>query len=233
VPQHANPPLPTQRRDHAPDHGAPYKPVHAGHTHDSECSFDENLALRARVEELERQLASAQRRAEQGWAERQQEYESLLEEKSQVIRGLHQKLVEIRDSSARAEQAKAVDAMDPVENEDLARLKRELDEQRRQMEEDEESMMAQLRQLEMALAKDRADLARQRNELERLRNEFAMELEASQRGSELRERLGAIQRRCSGNGHAQNIAAAAPIESPEPTANGGKSKQGLLRRLFS
>src|SRR5437867_3272521 len=54
----------------------------------------ENAELRARVEELEQAL-QASAPAEDGWAERQKEYESLVEEKSEVIRSLHLKLQQL------------------------------------------------------------------------------------------------------------------------------------------
>jgi hypothetical protein len=50
----------------------------------------ENGQLRARVEELEQALQAASP-GEVTWLERQKEYETLLEEKSEVIRGLHLK----------------------------------------------------------------------------------------------------------------------------------------------
>jgi hypothetical protein len=55
----------------------------------------ENADLKARVEELEA-LTSGQ--AEKLWRERQREYEMLLEEKSEVIRALHQQLQEVEES---------------------------------------------------------------------------------------------------------------------------------------
>src|SRR5579862_8774519 len=83
--------------------------------------------LRSQLEQNE-QLLQAAVASEESWLERQKEYELLLEEKSDVIRGLHHKIQELQDGSAGQNLAKA---------EALKQLQQELDERRNQLTEDE------------------------------------------------------------------------------------------------
>jgi hypothetical protein len=186
----------------------------------------ENASLRARVEELE-QLAAQD--IEQRWAERQREYEGLLEEKSEVIRGLHQKIAEMRERAASAAPPVEVCAEELPEREQLLLLKEELDEQRAQMEQDEEALMSQMRAMEMALAKDRAELARQRAEVQRLHDELKRELENAARDGGLRDRLSALQRRA---GHTTRPSVSQDTPTPGATPTSGTTKSGLFRRIF-
>ena len=57
----------------------------------------EVAALRERIQELELLAQPSADSAEETWLERQREYETLLEEKSEVIRGLHQKMQELQE----------------------------------------------------------------------------------------------------------------------------------------
>ena len=188
----------------------------------------ENAALRAKVDELEQMLPLAVQDAEERWGERQREYESLLEEKSEVIRGLHLKIAELRERAASSAPA-AEDSNEPTpDRQELLRLKRELEEQREQMAIDEESMMAQMRQMEMALAKDRAELARQRAEMQRLQGELKHDLETASRDGGLRERLTALQRRgANGTPARPTVTQDTPSPGKDPP-----SKSGLFRRIF-
>lgn len=191
----------------------------------------ENAALQAKVDDLEQLLALASTEGEERWAERQREYESLLEEKSEVIRALHQKVAELRERGA-GPAAKEEDSNEQLpERQELLKMKRELDEQRQRMSEDEESMMTQMRQMEMALAKDRAELARQRAELQRLHNELKREVESASRDAGLRERLGALQRRTASVPTPTRLNhqdTPAPNQVPKTPS----TKSGLFRRIF-
>lgn len=176
----------------------------------------ENAELRARIEELEQLLAS--RDSEEAWAERLQEYEALLDEKSEVIRSLHLKLQEVQEGNRRSPD-------EPIPKEEqLIQLKQELEEQQRQLHDDEESVMGQMRQMEMALSKDRAELARQRQEVQRLQADLNREVEQSSRDPNLRERLNSL-RRGQESPPQEPAAVAAPAEGP-------KQSSGLFRRLF-
>lgn len=185
----------------------------------------ENAELRARVQELEA-LGTGQ--SEDAWLERQREYEMLLEEKSEVIRGLHQKMQEMQEA-----QESAIGGDTPVQPcpggsstrlgqaEEILRLKRELEEQRKQLEQDEEDMMAQMREMELSMAKERAEMARQRQEVQRLQSDLNREIEQSGRDPELKERL-------------NNLRQARPksaAEHPARAADQQKSS-GFFRRIF-
>jgi DNA repair exonuclease SbcCD ATPase subunit len=221
-----------------PDNGVSEAPV--TDTEELELLRSENADLRTRVAELDQLLATAAQEAEERLNQRQGDYEALLEEKSEVIRALHQKITDVRENvslsgrplSATAKQPDAAEVVD---------IKRELEEQRRQMVEDEEAMMSQLRQMEMALARDRAELARQRSELQRLHDELKHEMEAAARDGGLRERLSGLQRRNAAVTPAPRSSisqgtpppATLPKAAPPPpeNANGAKSS-GIFRRLF-
>ncbi|HYV38024.1 MAG TPA: hypothetical protein VE988_20225 [Gemmataceae bacterium] len=193
----------------------------------------ENADLRKKVEELDQLLNLAIQDAEDRLTERQREYESLLEEKSEVIRSLHTKNAELREQAADA--AVGIDNTQPPDQQDLIRLQRELAEQRRQVEGDQESMMGQMRDMEMALAKDRAELARQRAELQRLQDEVKHEVENAARDGGLRERLVAIQRRSNAFGPRPGINQNTPLPDSlpkPPTASDKITKSGLFRRIF-
>jgi hypothetical protein len=177
----------------------------------------ENAELKARVEELEAQAAGG---AEEQWLQRQQEYETLLEEKSEVIRSLHQKLQESQESALSGDTPPAGPAASSTrigQAEEILRLKRELEEQRRQLEQDEEEMMAQMRQMELAMAKERAEMARQRQEVQRQQAELTREIEQSGRDPELRERLNGLRR------HQEPKGAAPKTE---------QNSSGFLSRIF-
>jgi hypothetical protein len=188
----------------------------------------ENGDLRTSVAEMEQLLESGEGRNSQEWAERQREYEALLEEKSEVIRGLHQKMQDLRQQLEQVGAAPEPVLSDgPVTERDLQTLKAELVRQREQLEEDEESLMTQMRQMEMGMARERAELARQRAELQRLGNDLKHEIEQASRDGALRERLQHLQRRQPTEGGAKGEG---PVRPSDPTPNPKSS--GVLRRLF-
>ncbi len=181
----------------------------------------ENTELRARINEME-----------QAWLDGQREYETLLEEKSEIIRGLHQKMQEHQEGGGRK--------TDDVEAGELLEMQRHLDEEREQLKHDEESLMAQMRQMEMGMSKERAELARQRNELQRFQAELNREVELASRDAGLRDRLQGLQRRQQEN---QNSVFEPPPTTPalatpsishpsDQTPLPKKGSSGLIRRLF-
>jgi hypothetical protein len=189
----------------------------------------ENAALRAKADELEQLLVVAAQDGEERWAERQREYESLLEEKSEVIRSLHQKIAELRERPSSAPALDIIESNDPTpDRQELLRLKRDLEQERQQMATDEESMMAQMRTMEMALAKDRAELARQRAEVQRLQGDLKHDMETASRDGGLRDRLTALQRR---NTTTTPTRATVNQDTPTP-GQSPPSKSGLFRRIF-
>ncbi len=141
---------------------------------------EENRRLRTLLDQARERLNLMEREAAR-WRQREQEYEALLEEKSELIRQLHQEL-------QLAKERPAPDRRVPREEELLA-LEQELLREREQLKRDEEQLMAEIRQMEVALSRERADLARQRNELQRLHQQIQTELEIASREAALRERL--------------------------------------------
>ena len=188
----------------------------------------ENAELKARIQELEAQSSSGQ--TEDVWLERQREYEMLLEEKSEVIRNLHQKIQELQENPGSRESAPVSVGIGQAE--EILRLKRELEEQRRQLQLDEEDMMSQLRQMEMLMAKERAEMARQRQEMNRLQTELAREIEMASRDEGLRSRLHHLRRAPDNTKPIQ-----APASKPEPTPQAEpqlpeRKQSGIFGRIF-
>jgi hypothetical protein len=188
----------------------PSSPAYAG---EIERLRNENAELRDCISEMER-----------AWLEREQEYEALLEEKSEIIRGLHLKLQEESTSSPSA-------LADPGSVAEVARLRKEMEEQRRQLEEDEAALMEQMREMEMAMSRERAEMARQRNELQRLHADLTHEAEQSARDAGLRDRLQSLRRKYEpAPTQTRRTPDKTPtISEPTPRPRGGS---GLIRRIF-
>jgi len=182
----------------------------------------ENAELKERIEELEQRPAS---QGDASWQDRQREYEMLLEEKSEVIRSLHQRIQEMQESVSFADSPPSSPGSSSIgvgQAEEILRLKRELEEQRRQVEQDECDMMAQMRSMEMQMARERAEMARQRQEIQRLQSDLARDIEQQARNPELRERLQNLRR---------------PQEAKPTAASVGEKgdeqkSSGFFRRIF-
>ena len=167
----------------------------------------ENAELRAKLEELDK-----------AWGERQREYENLLEEKSEVIRGLHLKIQQMQEAGGQLPE--------PAVKEDFDQIRRELEEDRRRIQEDEEALMVQMRQMEMAMSKERVELARQRSELQRLQADLNREIEMAARDGSLRDRLQSLRKSIDQSPADGAAAVAKPTPSPK------KQSSGILRRIF-
>ena len=188
---------------------------------------EENTALRNRVTELEQVLEQAAD-MEDAWLARQKEYETLIDEKSEMIRVLHAKLAEV-------ESGPRISKEDLPHAEELIEMKRQLDDERARMKEDEESMMQQMQQMELTMSKERAELARQRAEIQRLQTDLNREIEIATRDPGLRERLAALQRRQdSGVRKKPNLPAntSEPAAAEQPPAQAAQKSSGMLKRLF-
>lgn len=204
----------------------------------------ENEELRALVLELEQALQNATG-GQEDFDARSKEYESLLEEKSEIIRNLHRKVQALEEAlrSARAEPVKEEKKPSgPVpREEELMQLSEDLERERKQLREDEEALMEQMREMEVQMARERAEMARQRNELQRLQTDLRHELEMAARDATLRERLAPLQRRHQDISTRRGAApsAAQPTsrqQQPQPAAPSAppppNKKSGLFRRLF-
>jgi hypothetical protein len=195
----------------------------------------ENVDLRRSCTELH-DMVEELRQLEESWGRQQREYEGLLEEKSEVIRSLHQKFQEMQEAVGRP--------LTPApREEELLSLHDELERERRQLEEDEASLMQQMRDMELQMARERAELARQRNELQRLHIEVHHELELAARDATLRERLAPLQRRLQETVHRKGAAPTQVFQQPPqaqqpqqideaPPQRARPSQSGVFRRLF-
>ncbi len=186
----------------------------------------ENARLVATVARLEQVLAEQDQLADTPFATREKEFESLLEEKSEVIRELHLKIQELQGKPS---------TETPREDELLA-LSEELERDRTQLKEDEEALMTQMREMEVQMSRERAEIARQRTELDRLQNEFHHELETAARDIALRQRLAPLQRRQQDLANRSRGADEPPAteDSEEGAANQVPTQKdrGLFRRFF-
>lgn len=198
----------------------------------------ENAGLRTLVEELERRLQDNGTGGDPGWEERQREFESLLEEKSEVIRSLHQKMQELQSRPSAPALTPREDELialsDELERErcQLEQDRRDMEEERAQLKEDEKIMMQQMRDMEVQMARDRAELARQRNELQRLHNEVHHEMELASRDAAIRERLMPLQRRHQEMNQRKGNDPPREQAPPPQKADSSTKEKGLLGRLF-
>ncbi len=205
----------------------------------------ENNQLRTRVEELEQILEATTSQTESVWIEQQREYEALLEEKSEMIRALHQELKELREDGG---SSGGNASSNPLQTrQELMAIKEQLEEERRQLQEDEEALMEQARQMEMAMSRERVELARQRNEIQQMYRDLQREIEQASRDGDLKDRLQELRRR------RQDANGPAPTPAPTPRANApaprqtaqtqmaidldaeeqaNKNNSGVFRRLF-
>ncbi len=141
-------------------------------------------------------LDATTNQTEQVWAEQQKEYEALLEEKSEVIRSLYQKIQDLRDSSSgkSSYQIDEKGSDNPmVVREELKAMKKQLERERRQLREDEKTLEEQMKEMELAMSRERVELARQKNEIQRMYQDLHYELEQATRDGGLRERLMHLQ----------------------------------------
>ena len=119
---------------------------------------EENEQLRALCIELEQALNEAtQHAAEGGDEERVKEYEALLDEKTELIRQLHEQLQEAQaaaaepDAQSGAPQSGAAAAGPAPHEDELLTLSEDLERERRQLQEDEQALMQQMREMEVTM----------------------------------------------------------------------------------
>lgn len=161
----------------------------------------ENEELRATIAELRQQLDDAGKPNQGSWEDREREFETILEEKSEEIRLLYMQIQERerKEEPAAPAPRTLVRGDDEEVNalaEDLANDKARLDEEREQVRvdreqirQDEEDLEQRMQEMELQTAKSRAGLVQQRNELQRLYNEVRAELEQAKQGGAMSERV--------------------------------------------
>lgn len=167
----------------------------------------ENEQLRSIIEEMQAQLESSPAVTGQGsWAEREQEYEMMLEEKSEQIRMLNLRLQELQKAAEEAgtggepveePSEELITMYEELERErsQLEQERQRLDEERRKLHEDEEELERKMQEMELQTAKGRADLVRQRNELQQMHSEVRRELDQAQKAGAGGENFQGLQQR--------------------------------------
>jgi hypothetical protein len=207
---------------------------------------NENDRLRKEIEQLRGCIAVLEQKlradAPTAVKELQEEFEQVLNEKTETIRALHMQNQELQEALRGGP-----DAPSP---EQLAARQAGLERLELRMRQDEESLKLQAREMEMAMAKERADLARQRADLQRLQADVQREVELASRDPGLRDRLATLQRRPDGrprsaatlgdinlgaapaaNG-ARRPATMAAIDLNAEATNGAQMKSGFFRKIF-
>jgi chromosome segregation ATPase len=217
----------------------------------SATSSDELEQLRQENDQLRTlcaDLEAALHEATQGnpdlaaYDERLREYETLIDEKNDTIRRLHQQLEEAEAAQQREDvPTSARRTAGPLPQEDeLLRLSEELEAERRQLQEDEATLMEQMRQMEMSMAKERAEMARQRNDLQRLNGEIRHELERLEKNGALQSKMDELKEKLK-DASTRKGAAPTPVGKPAssaalPNANtqppSGKPASGILGRFL-
>lgn len=203
----------------------------------------ENSQLREIIAELRQGVDEATSKREGNWAEQQKEYESLLEEKSELIRNLHLKIQELEGQKVPApvtpkeEELLALNQELEGERCRIEQERRQLDEDLKQFKDDEQIMVQQMREMELQMARERAELARQRNELQRIMDEIRHEIDRVERDRGLNERLTQLRHRyndVSKGRVAPPPAPEAPAAQPQapPEERQQARDSGFFRRLF-
>jgi hypothetical protein len=215
----------------------------------------ENAQLREIIAELKQQANERQSCENQEWRDRQKELEALVEEKTEVIRSLHQKLREqgglaapapLSNSPHKEDELLALSEELDRERCQLQQERRQLEEERQQFRDDEQLMTKQMRDMEVQMARERADFARQRNELTRIYDEIRREIDNIERNGLLNQRLGQLRQRFQETGVPSGSAPASrpgsssalpaaraeaqPVESPDP--ENSQRKESFLGRIF-
>jgi hypothetical protein len=211
----------------------------------------ENAQLRTICLELEQALQEASQRQGAVDEERLGEYEALLDERSDMIRSLHQQLQE-KHTALEAAEAKLAAVPPPKVNtgpipreEELLALSEELERERRLLQEDEQTLMDQMREMEITMARERAEMARQRNDLQRLQDEIRHELEKLARNGALQAKIDSLKSKLQDVTTRRGAAPGAPMKSagassgslPQPKPAPAPpppppKKDGLMGRLF-
>ncbi len=159
-----------------------------------------NAELQSIVDELSQELEALQGRSESLFADRQKEYDSLIDEKNEMIRQLHMRVQELEQIASKPPTPKEEELIamsEELERErcQLQQDRKKVDEEMQQLRDDSDVMNQEMRQMEVQMARERADLARQRAELQRLSEEVRHELERAEKDHGLSDRLKQLSQR--------------------------------------
>lgn len=199
-----------------------------------ELSANDPADLLAEVEQLRSLVAKQQQQItglekEQAlWQAHEQDYQALLETKSEVIRKLTAQVGAMEEDLELATRPASPEA-------EVIALRRELEQEREKIKEAEQALAKQTRELEVQMSRERAEVGRQRHELQRAQEEIQQQLDAASRDGNAHEKLAPLYRLQSELA-GRNVPAApsapasetAPNSDQAPTVRGS----GLFRRLF-
>jgi hypothetical protein len=207
----------------------------------------ENIELREIIAELKQQLDQPRAAEGDSQSDKQKEFESILEEKTEIIRSLHKKIQELQahrpatTGSQKEDELLALSEELDRERCQLQQDRKQLEDERQQLMDDEELMTKQMRDMEVQMARERADFARQRSELTRIYEEIRREMENIERNGLLNQRLGQLRQRLHETGAAVGAPLragsnpTAPVAKPaaaDPSSNSAAGRQGILGRIF-
>ena len=171
---------PATLEDMLKDAGANQAPLDLAHQFEEQRKEIERL--RTNLEQARTRVLQFEKDAEH-WQAREKEYELMLEEKSELIRQLHQQ----------ARTAPVTKGEGPSEDE-LVALHQELQRERQLLEEDRMALEEQFRQTELQMAKERAEIFKVRNEAQRMQNEIKRQVEILEREAKVRGEMGAFMK---------------------------------------
>lgn len=206
----------------------------------------ENHELRSIIAELQQELENVSNKSDQVWADKQKEYDSLIDEKNEMIRQLHVRLQELEHIAAKPPTPKEEELIamsEELERErcQLQQDRKQLDDEMQQLREDSEVMNQEMRQMEVQMARERADLARQRMEVQRLNDEIRHELDRVEKDRGLSDRLVQLRQRHMDAVRGKSAIPPSPANNPPPRQpatpppegeSEGKDNTGILRRFF-
>lgn len=168
---------------------------------------EENEELRLMIQDLKQQIEGAGSQDPGAWEEKEREFETILEEKSEEIRLLYMRIQEIEQqrNEPPPERAPRPGSSDDEElnslAEELAQEQTKVEDERQaiqterqQLRQDEEELESRMQEMELQTAKSRADLVKQRNELQRLYNEVRQEIEQARQNGVITDRVQNLER---------------------------------------
>lgn len=215
----------------------------------------ENDELRSIIAELHQELELANGKNEQDYGNRLKEYESLIDEKNELIRSLHLKVQELeqnmRPPTPKEDELLAMSEELERERCQIQQERRKLEEDMRQLKEDEHVMTEEMRKMEMQMSKERAEIARQRSELQRINEEIKHELDRIERDKGLSDRLTQLRQRHTDATKGKSLGSSGPVlpvrdkpqastqmaidldaEQGKKPADSPRKDSGMFRRFF-
>lgn len=203
----------------------------------------ENEELRKLVLEMDQALRQQPPQTPASKPGSETEFEQILEEKSEVIRGLHSENLELKKiiadmeerlygggaSEAPLENAQGISGATAQAGQDILELQEQRDKLKREITEMEKHLCEE----EVRASRERADLARQRYEIDRVKTDLEIELDKHQKDKDLRSKIIEMKSHLSGTYPAMEPPAHKE-SSPESSGDGQQTAKpaGFFQKLF-